>query len=154
VKELGWILRTAVVCYSLVSSAHSLHAENCKEMVYGHENQIDPSPIELRQVKGTVLDPSGAVMPQICVGIFTEPEHKLIRYAQTDETGLFALDVTGLPDGEYRFVGQVPYFCPANALIRSKSRSHKKTTLTVHMNVRGIDSCSYVERARNKKRII
>jgi hypothetical protein len=154
VEELGWILRTAVVSYSLVFSGQSLHGQNCKEMAYGHENQIDPRPIELRQVKGKVLDPSGTAMPQVCVGIFTEPEHKLIRYAQTDETGLFAMNMTGLPDGEYRFVGQVPHSCPANALIRSKSRSHHKTTLVVHTNVRGIDSCSYVERARNKKRII
>jgi hypothetical protein len=43
-----------------------------KKMVYDHENQIDPSPIELRQVKGKVLDSNGAVMPQACVGIFTE----------------------------------------------------------------------------------
>jgi hypothetical protein len=148
VKELGWILRTAVVSCFLVFSTQSLHGQNCKEMAYGHENQIDPSPIELRQVKGKVLDPSGTVMPQVCLGIFTEPEHKLIRYAQTDETGLFALDMTGLPDGKYRFVGQVPYFCPANALIRSKSRSHHKTALVVHMNVRGIDTCSYVESSK------
>jgi hypothetical protein len=120
-------------------------------MAYGHENQIDPSPIELRQVKGKVLDPSGIAMPQVCVGIFTEPKHKLIRYTQTDETGLFALDMTSLPEGEYRFVGQVPYFCPANALIRNKSRSHHKTTIVVHLNVRGIDTCSYVERARSKR---
>jgi len=101
-KELGCIVRTAVVSYSLFFFAQSLHGQNCKEMAYGHENQIDPSPIELRQVKGKVLDPSGTVMPRVCVGIFTEPEHKLIRYGQTDETGLFALDMTGLPDGEYR----------------------------------------------------
>ena len=150
-KELGWILRTVAVSYSLVYSAQSLHGQNCKEMAYGHENQIDPSPIELRRVEGKVLDPSRTAIPHVCVGIFTEPEHNLIRYSETDETGLFALDLARLPEGEYRFVGQVPYFCPANALIRNKSRSHHKTTIVVQMNVRGIDTCSYVERARIKR---
>jgi Carboxypeptidase regulatory-like domain len=148
-NEISLMLRTAVVSFFLGFSAQSLHGQNCSEMVYGHQNQIDPSPIGLRQVKGRVLDPSGTVMPQVCVGIFTEPEHRLVRYAQTDETGLFALDTKGLPDGEYRFVGQSPGFCPANARIRSKSRSHQKKTLVVHMNVRGIDTCSYVEPSKN-----
>jgi hypothetical protein len=151
VKEFGWIVRTALMSYSSVFSAQSLRGQNCKEMAYGHENQIDPCPIELRQVKGKILDPNGTVMPRVCVGIFTQPEHKLVRYAETDETRLFALDMTGLPKGEYRFVGQAPYFCPANVLIRYKSRSHHKTAVVVHMNVRGIDTCSYVERARNKR---
>ena len=150
-NEFGWIVRTALVSYYLVFSAQSLHGQNCKEMAHGHENQIDPNPIELWQVKGKILDPNGTVMPQVCVGIFTEPEHKLVRYAAADETGLFTLDMTGLPKGEYRFVGQAPYFCPANALIRYKSHSHHKTAVVVHMNVRGIDTCSYVERVRNKR---
>jgi hypothetical protein len=147
VKKLGWILRTTVVSYFFVFSAQTLRGQNCKEMLYAHE-KIDPSPIELRQVKGRVLSPDATAMPQVCVGIFTEPEHKLIRYTETDETGLFALDMTGLPDGEYRLVGQAPYFCPANSLLRSKSRSRHKTTLVVHLNVRGIDTCSYVESSK------
>jgi hypothetical protein len=147
-NEIDLMLRAALVSLFFGFFAHSLHGQNCKEMVYGHQNQIDRSPIELRQIKGKVLDPSGTVLPQVCVGIFTEPEHKLVRYAQTDQTGLFALDTTGLPDGEYRFVGQSPGFCPANARIWSKSRSHQTKTLVVHMNVRGIDTCSYVERSK------
>jgi hypothetical protein len=151
VNEFGWIIRTALVFYYLVFSAQCLRGQICKEMAYGQENQIDRNPIELRQVNGKILDPNGTVMPQVCVGIFTAAAHKLVRYAAADETGLFTLDMTGLPKGEYRFVGQAPYFCPANALIRDKSRSHHKTAIVVHMNVTGIDTCSYVERARNKR---
>ena len=139
------IIRSAVVGFLLSIGAHSLHCQDCKDMGYRHENQIDSRPIELREVKGKVLDPSGTVMPKVCVGIFTEPEHKLVRYGQTDETGTFKLSITGLPEGEYRFVGQLPGFCPGNVRIRNRSHSHQRRTLVVHMVVRGIDSCSYVE---------
>lgn len=55
------------------------------------------------------------------------------------------MDTNGLPDGEYRLVGQDAGFCPANQIIRIKPRSSQKRLLVVHMNVRGIDACSYVE---------
>jgi hypothetical protein len=82
------------------------------------------------------------------VGIFTEPAHKLVRYAQSDNNGVFAVDTKGLPDGEYRLVGQVTGFCPANAILTIKSHSRKKQSLVMRMNVRGIDSCSYVGLAK------
>lgn len=148
-KTTRLILWTVTISFCIGISADSLYGENCKEMVYGHENQIDPKPIELRHVAGKVLDPSGAVVPQTCVGIFTESEHKLVRFAETDERGQFTIETSGLPDGGYRLVGQVPGFCPANALIQYKARSHRKKTLVLHMNVRGIDACSYIVTGKN-----
>ena len=138
------IVRIAVVGFILGISAHSLHSQTCKDMIYSHENQIDSRPIELREVKGKILDSSGTLVPKVCVGIFTEPEHKLLRYAQTDESGTFELDTTRLPEGEYRLVAQLPGFCPGNARIRNRPRSRQKKRLVVHMEVRGIDTCSYV----------
>jgi len=113
-------------------------------MVYSHENQIDPKTIELRRIQGTAVDPNGMVIPQLCVGIFTESEHKLMRYTQSDDTGVFVVDTNGLPDGDYRLVGKIVGFCPANAMLRIKSHTHKKRRLLLRMNVRGIDSCSSV----------
>lgn len=133
-------------------SVQSLRGQACKGMVYGHQNQIDPNPIELREIKGQAIDPSGTEMAGLCVGIFTESERELVKYAQSDEHGKFSLSTENLPDGEYRLVGQTPGFCPANARIRIKARSGKKKTLLIHMNVRGIDSCSYVESSKRKKR--
>ncbi len=143
-KTRNWILRAAFSVALLGSSANSLFGQGCKEMAYAHENQIDPKPIELRQVQGTAVDPNGTAIPQLCVGIFTEPAHKLVRYAQSDNNGVFAVDTNGLPDGEYRLVGQVTGLCPANAILTIKSHSRRKKSLVLHMNVRGIDSCSYV----------
>jgi hypothetical protein len=115
-------------------------------MVYGHQNQIDPKPIELRQVVGKVIDPNGVVMPLACVGIFTESEHSRLRFIQADKNGHF--EINDLPDGKYRLVGQLPGFCPANAQITVKSKSHHRNTVVVHMNVRGIDDCSYVDTSK------
>jgi len=145
VEKTYLLSRTVLGVAILACSANALFAEPCKEMVYRHENQIDPKPIELRQVQGTALDPNRTVMPQLCVGIFTEPEHKLLRYAQTDDDGVFAEDIHGLPNGEYRLVVEATGFCPANVIIRIKSHSRKKKLLVMHMNPRGLDTCSFVE---------
>ena len=133
-------------------SVQSLHGQACKGMVYDHQNQIDPNPIELREIKGQAIDPSATEMAGLCVGVFTESEHELVKYAQSDEHGNFSLSTENLPDGEYRLVGQSPGFCPANARIRIKARSRQMKTLLVHMSARGIDSCSYVELSKRKKR--
>ncbi len=133
-------------------SVQSLHGQACKGMVYGDQNQIDPNPIELREIRGKAIDPSATEMAGLCLGIFTESEHELLKFAQSDEHGNFSLSAENLPGGEYRLVGQTPGFCPANARIRIKARSGQKKTLLVHMNARGIDSCSYVELSRRKKR--
>jgi hypothetical protein len=118
-------------------------------MVYRHQNQIDPRPIEIRQVRGTAVDPDGVAIPQFCVGVFSETEHKLLRYAASDSNGAFALQTSGLPDGEYRVVVDVVGFCPANAIIRINSRSRRKKALVAHMRVSEVDACSFVEASKN-----
>jgi hypothetical protein len=52
VKELGWILRTAVVSYFLIFSAQFLHGQNCKEMAYGHEIKLTPVQLSCGKLKG------------------------------------------------------------------------------------------------------
>ena len=129
-------------------SVGTLRGQTCKEMEYRDRNQIDPSPIELREVRGTAIDPTGYSVAKLCIGIFTEAEHKLMRFAQSDDNGGFALDTSRLADGDYRLVGQVNGFCAANQKIKIKLHSHQKRPLVVHMNVAGVDSCSYVELKR------
>jgi hypothetical protein len=132
-------------------SVQSLHGQACEGMVYAHENQIDPNPIEQREITGKGIDPSGAEIRAFCIGIFTESEHRLAQYTQSDEHGNFSASTANLPDGDYRLVSQSTGFCPANARIRIKAHSRQKKTLLVHMDVRGIDSCSYVELIKRNK---
>jgi hypothetical protein len=58
---------------------------------------------------------------------------------------VFALESNGFADGEYRLVGDVIGFCPANALTRIKSRSHRTKSLVAHMRLSAVDACSFVE---------
>ena len=83
------------------------------------------------------------------LGFSREPDHKLTRYATSDNNGIFALETSGLADGQYRLVIDAIGFCPANALIRIKSRSHRKQSLVAHMRVSAVDTCSFVEASRN-----
>ena len=112
-KTISFIVQTVMISSCLGVAAGSLQGQSCKDKVYGHENQIDPNPIELQRVAGKALLPNGTVAPRICVGIFTESEHKLLRYGETDESGQFVIETTGLPDGDYRLVGLVPGFLPS-----------------------------------------
>ena len=56
-----------------------------------------------------------------------------------------SLDTKGLPDGEYRLVGQLLGFCPANAIIDINSHSPQKKPIVIRMNLPGTDTCSTVQ---------
>ena len=118
-------------------------------MPYLHQNRFDPKPLELEGVRGIAVDQNGNVMAQLCVGLFSEPDHQLLRYAQSDNKGAFTVETKGLPDGQYRFVGQLVGFCPANAVVNINSRSQKKKLLEVHMSLPGTTTCSYVKVRKN-----
>jgi len=143
----NWIPKTAITLLLVGYFVSPATGQQCNQMAYEHKNQIDPKPIEVGLIRGAAVDKDGGALGPICVGIFTESEHKLLVYAQSDEHGAFTLDTSGLPEGEYRLAGQVPGLCPANQIIRIRSRSHKKRTLLVHMYPHGIDTCSYVDLA-------
>jgi hypothetical protein len=144
----NWLLKTAIAVFLVGYFVSPATGQRCNQMVYEHKNQIDPKPIEVGLIRGATVYKDGSALGPICVGIFTESEHKLLVYGQSDEKGAFTLDTSRLPDGEYRFVGQVLGFCPANLIIRIRSRSHKKRTLLVHMYLSEIDICSYVDLAK------
>ena len=56
-----------------------------------------------------------------------------------------SLDTKGLPDGEYRLIGQLLGFRPANAIIDINSHSTQKKPIVVQMNLPGTDTCSTVQ---------
>ena len=68
-------------------------------MPYLHQNRFDPKPLELEDVRGIAVDQNGNVMAQVCVGLFSEPDHQLLRYAQSDNEGAFTVDkgIAGWP---------------------------------------------------------
>jgi hypothetical protein len=117
----------------------------CSSMPYLHQNKFDPKPIKLAELTGTVVDQNGTALPQLCIGIFSSQDHRLLRYTQADSHGSFTLDTKGLPDADYRLVGQLLGFCPANAIIDVNAHFRHKKPLVVHMNLPSNTACSYVD---------
>jgi hypothetical protein len=144
VKKMHWKM-WAMLGILWSCSPNALFGQDCKDIVYGHQNQIDPKPIELREVPGTSVGPDGTLIPKVCVGIFTELEHTLVRYSRGDDNGAFFVDLDRLPEGACRLVVQVPGFCPANAMIRIKRSVHHKRRLAAHMRLSAVDTCSDIE---------
>jgi hypothetical protein len=109
---------------------------------YENHNQIDYRPLIVQEVKGTITDPQSAV-PKVCVGVFTEKDHKLIAATESDAEGKFSLQ--GVPHGRYRLVAKADPLCAANVPIQVVKSQKTKQVLRLHMKPRGLDSCSYAD---------
>jgi hypothetical protein len=120
----------------MIAQAH----KSC-EIKYQSMNQIDPRPIALKSADGVILAPDSEVLPNACIGLFTEDDHLLLRSVTSDSLGKFSLG--RIPDGNYRIVVALAGFAPANARVNAGSSIHSRT-LYVHMIVGGIDASSYI----------
>lgn len=124
-------------------AANAQERGRCHDLSYEDKNQIDPPAIRVNRIQGQVTLPSGETVAKICVGVFTnEGEHKLVAGAETDDRGNFGF--LKLAPGHYRLVANVPGLCPANASVILQKR-RKQRILRVHMRVRGIDDCSFID---------
>jgi hypothetical protein len=94
-------------------------------------------------VRGVTKDAQGVAIPKVCVGVFTEADHKLVASTQTDEDGQFELN--DIPDGDYRLIAKYEGFSTANAKLRIDQRSQGKKSLTVQMRPTGLDMHSFIE---------
>ena len=72
-----------------------MEAERCNAqegMQYENRNQVDYSPLVVRRVNGFVVDSQGVSIPAANVGVFTEPDHKLLFQTTTDSRGFFKIE--------------------------------------------------------------
>ena len=117
-----------------------------ERMQYENRNQVDYGPLVVRRVNGFVVDGQGVSIPAANVGVFTEPDHKLLFQTTTDSGGFFKIE--GLNRGEYRLVSQYNGFCTANARIMVASWPQggiiKSRGFHIRMVAREIDTCSEV----------
>lgn len=130
-----------LICF--LQGLHAKEQTTCDSpMSYESHNQIDPRPLRLKTIRGVAIDEQGAAIWNVCLGLFAEKDHKLIVSSRAGEDGRFALK--DIPPGEYRLVAKSPGFCTANVPLRvGTPSSGSKTELVLHMNVTGIDKCSY-----------
>lgn len=134
----------AICCLGtgFISLSQEIHSD-CGDMSYENRNQVDYGPLQLSVLRGTVKDPQSVVVPKVCIGVFTEKDHKLIASVQTNDKGYFELK--NIPGGDYRLVATFAGFSPANAKIRLKGRSTITKELIVQMRLFGVDTNSFVE---------
>ncbi len=132
----------------LVGPSFAQQKENSSPCVveYENHNQTDYGPLIVQNVRGVVTDPQEGTIPKMCVGIFTEKDHKLVATAETDANGHFALQ--SVSPGLYRLVVKADPLCAANVPLRVVKCQKKNKALHVHMKARGLDSCSYGETAQ------
>ncbi len=117
-----------------------------RRLSYVNRNQVDPNEISLDRVAGQAVDSKGVVVPEICIGLFADKDHRLVAQVETDSEGRFAFKE--VPEGRYRLVARVPeydYLCPVNARVRVKKAETKKQSLLLHLVPPSIDQCSWAD---------
>jgi hypothetical protein len=101
---------------------------------------IDYGLLKVRTIIATASDPTGALMSQVCVGLFTEKGHTLVATALSDEDG--HVEMKQIRPGDYRLVAVSPGFVALNARLRVTTRGPARKLL-LHMEVGRIDTASY-----------
>ena len=121
-------------------------SERCKSPIeYENHNQVDYGPLSIRAVTGRASDKDRVSIPGVCLGLFTEKEHRLVAQTITDQEGRFHFSV--VPKGRYRLVAQYPGFCSANVPLRivrwPGGGLLKARHIVLHMEPTAIDHCSF-----------
>src|SRR5690242_17904735 len=96
--RLGFVV---AACFTVVGQASA--SVPCTAMAYRDQNQVDTK-IHIHDVKGATIDEGSRPIPGVCVGVFAEPDHRLIATAKTDADGKFRLPSIGR--GTYRLVAE------------------------------------------------
>lgn len=124
------------------SFAQEKSASTCK-IEYENHNQTDYGPLAVQEVKGTITDPQESAVPKVCIGIFTEKDHRLVASTESDADGKFS--VPSVRPGRYRLVVKADSLCAANVPLQVVKSQKRSRVLRVHMKARGLDSCSYAD---------
>jgi len=122
----------------------------CKSPIdYGNRNQVDAKRSTVGRLSGRAIsevgDPAKEIGPvPVCLGVFTEKDHRLVASAVADEEGRFHF--ASIPLGRFRLVVRDPLnlYCLANMPLHVvKWPRGKAKPLVIHMRPSGIDDCSY-----------
>jgi len=116
--------------------------ESCAGMAYRDQRQIDTK-IRVHDLRGVAIDEQNVPVPGVCVGLFTESDHKLIATIRTNDGGIFRF--RSISRGTYRLVAECQAFGAANSLVIVGWRGER--SIVVRMRTVGIDTTSYVEKS-------
>jgi hypothetical protein len=122
-------------------------APSCPNPIaYESHNQITPPPLSLRKISGRAVASDGVSVSNVCLGLYTEKDHRLVASAVADNEGYF--QIRKIPAGRYRLAVKDRYggFCTANVPIRISAWPRSvlaRKRLVIHMRPAAIDTCSY-----------
>ena|ERR1035438_428879 len=133
-------IRSLCALMTLSFALSALGGQPCNEMVYEDRNQVDYGPIGLRQLHGKAVDRDGVAVPGVCVGLFSEADHRLITATETRAKGDFRL--RDVPKGNYRLVAKYEAFGTANARVFV---GRGAAGVILKMRTAGTDTTSYIE---------
>lgn len=111
------------------TSSTSEENKSCEDTQYENRNAFEVETLPLRTIKGVARDRNGHPIPQVCVGVFNEGDHRLIAATETDMNGRF--EFKGIPFGYYRLVGKFNPFLTANARINLTPNAPRKKLLLI-----------------------
>ncbi|MBV9611287.1 MAG: hypothetical protein JO091_02395 [Acidobacteriaceae bacterium] len=139
------VIRLLVITAIFAATARSDRGgfgSSCAEIVYRDENQIDTK-IRIRDLKGITINGQNFRIPGVCIGLFSEPEHRLVAVTKTSDDGAFTFHPAA--KGTYRLVAEYDGLGVANSVVIIGMRGRR--SLTIRMRPKGIDVTSYVEGA-------
>jgi hypothetical protein len=119
-------------------------------MSYVNHNQLDPPALLFSVLSGKIFDGIGEgkqaknmdPVPEACIGLFTEQEHKLVMSTISDKKGYFKFGLA--PKGRYRLIVKAEGLCTANIpLLIIGEKQFRTKQLIVNMRIRTTDGCSY-----------
>src|SRR5262245_30632514 len=118
----------------------------CGSLKYENHNNIDPEPLEIKNIKGSIMaknDPDRRFFA--CLGVFEETSGKLVKVVYLDFKQKF--EFKDIPEGKYRLVVKEKngFFCTANIPVKVNRKSSRKRKIAVVMSPPEIDTCSYGE---------
>jgi hypothetical protein len=137
----AFVFTTWLLALTVALAGPEKDAGNCEAIAYADRNQFDYGPLRIAAVRGFARDSQGIAIPQVCLGVFTESDHRLVASGQTDQDGHFELK--RVAKGDYRLVAQYDSFAPANAKLRVGGLWTGKA-LEVQMRPAGLDSGSSI----------
>jgi hypothetical protein len=112
---------------------------------YEDQNQVDYN-LRTRHAWGVAIDASATAVPKTCLGIFREPDHRLISSVESDENGQF--DFGQIKRGKYRLVARYDSLGVANVILDiglwPSGGVWRTRRLFVHLRPRGIDAVSFI----------
>lgn len=141
------LVRLAFLTCLFLTPPASLRAQQsgspCEDMKYEHHNMVDYGPLRISNLWGTTKDADGFTVPNACIGVFNESDHRTVATGQADSEGHF--EIRNVPNGKYRLVVASDGFCAANAPVILRKRSRGKKKLVVTLKPSAVDVCSFME---------